>query len=516
MVVAKPDGAPLKGATIHLRNDEDRGHIIAARSGADGKFELKNVPAAQYHLEVSRNGYFEIEYGQKKPTDPGATFTLRPGEKMTDLVFKLGRAGVISGRIFDEDGEPMSRVQVWALRTGYEKGRPELKPEVRSESNDLGEFRLFGLKPGRYYISAQNMPWNDVVGDKEFTGEGKNAGEKGYARIYYPNTADPAKASTLTVKEGEEIPSVDILMKQTAVFRIRGRVANQVTKPGTRPTQVFVVRRNQENNWMFFNGNNEPKADGSFELPEIAPGEYTVIAMVFDEGKLYSAQVDVDVTAADVEGVMLSVGPGATIPGRVDWIGKPSLSKPEVAIYLESEQEQYGFGGETHPNENWQFTLKEVADGTYKVVLTGLGKDCYIKQVRFGDTALPDTEFRVRGSGSNLEVTADCQGGQIDGVVLNKDALPSTGAWAVAVPEEGKRKYLRLYKSVLTDQYGHFELHGLAPGKYKLFSWQSVAENSWEDGDFLKEYEEKGESLEVQDGDKKTLELKLVEMKDAD
>ncbi|MGB9510381.1 MAG: carboxypeptidase-like regulatory domain-containing protein [Candidatus Acidiferrum sp.] len=514
MVVSKVESAPLKGATIQLRTEGDREHTIAAKTGADGRFLLKNVPAGNYHVRVSRNGYFDVEYGQRKPSDPGALLNLQPGQTVSDLLFKMGRAGVISGRIFDEDGEPMAEVMVQALRNSYKDGHPELTYVTQAQSNDLGEFRLFGLSPGRYYVSAQQPAWNQVVGEKEFSGA-SNATEKGYATVYYPNALDPDKASPLTVKEGEEVPAIDFLMKAVAVYRIRGKVFNLVSKHGARNLQVLVLPRKQESNFITFGNSNVVKADGSFELPEIAPGEYTISAMLFDEGKIYSTQQDVDVTAADVDGLVLSVSTGVTIPGRVNWEGKPSVGKNEASVSLHSAQSQFGIGySHAMMDESWQFTLKEVPDGTFKVQLGGLSEDCYIKEVKFGETALPDVELRVKGASENLEITVSSRGARMDGQVLNSDSLPVVGAWVVAVPEEDKRKFLRLYKSALTDQHGHYEIRGIAPGKYKLFSWEGIEEKTWEDPEFLKEYEDKGQAIEVVDGDQKSMELGSLSAKD--
>ena len=518
MVVGKADSAPLKGATVHLlaeRAGRESEHTIAAKSGADGRFLLKNVPAGNYHLKVSRNGYFDVEYGQRKPSDPGAIVNLQPGQNMSDLLFKMGRAGVISGRIFDEDGEPMANVMVDALKYSYRDGRQELTPVTEAQSNDLGEFRLFGLAPGRYYVSAEQMGWNHVVGEKEFSGTG-NVNEKGYARVYYPSALEPDKASSLTVKVGEEIPSIDFLMKQTQVYRIHGKVTNLVSKHAPRAMQVLVLPRKQQTNSFGFSTDNVAKADGSFELPEVAPGEYTVLAMVFDEGKIYSTQQDLDVISSDVDGLVLSVNTGVTIPGRINWEGKPSVGTDEGSVSLRTVQTRFGIGErQAHIEEGWQFTLKEVPDGTFRVHVRGLSEDCYIKEVRFGETVLPDVELRMRGGSANLEITVSSRGARVQGQVLSQDDLPVVGAWVVVIPEEEKRKFLRLYKSGLTDQYGHFEIRGLAPGKYKVFSWESVEEQAWEDPDFLKEYEDKGKEIEVVDGDQESLELKSLSAKDS-
>src|SRR5271154_750903 len=170
MVVRSQDSAPLKNATVQLVNDADREHRIATKTSADGRFELKSVPPAQYKLRVSRNGYVEQELNQKKPGDPGATFTLRAGQRISDLVFKLARAAVISGKVFDEDGEPMVGVSVRAVRREFTNGRKGFGVAGDSTTDDRGEFRLFGLPPGRYHISAQLSGWDRVVGDPEFSG----------------------------------------------------------------------------------------------------------------------------------------------------------------------------------------------------------------------------------------------------------------------------------------------------------------------------------------------------------
>ena len=517
MVVAQADGAPLKGATVHLWTEGNREseHTIAAKSGTDGRFLLKNVPAGNYHLRVSRNGYSDVEYGQQKPSDPGAIVNLRPGQNMSDLLFKMGRAGVISGRIFDEDGEPVANVMVEALKYSYRDGHRELTPVNESRSNDLGEFRLFGLSPGHYFVTAEQMQWDRVVGEKEFSGA-SDANEKGFAKLYYPSALDPDKASPLTVKEGEEIPSIDFLMKQIQVYRIRGKVSNLVSKHATQSMQVLLLSRKQDTNYFGFGMNNSVKADGSFELAEVTPGEYTLMAILFDEGKPYSSQQDLDVVASDVDGVMLSVNAGVTIPGSLHWEGKPSPGKDDGVVSLSSAQSKFGIGGsQARIDDGWQFTLKEVPDGTFRVQVTGLSEDCYIKEVRFGETILPDVELRVRAAPANLEITVSSQGARVQGHVLNQDDLPVVGAWVVVVPAEEKRKFLRLYKSGLTDQYGHFEIRGLAPGKYKVFSWEGVERQAWEDPEFLKEYDDKGKEIELTDSDQKSLELKPLSAKDS-
>jgi hypothetical protein len=515
MVIRSLDSAPLKNATVQLVSGEDREHAIATRTTADGHFELRNVPSGQYHLKVSRDGYMEQEFGQKKPTDPGAMFALRPGQKMSDLIFKLGRVGVITGHVFNAEGEPVPNVMLNAIRQVYREGIREFESSAWDRSNDLGEYRVFGLAPGRYYVSAEEQTWNRVVGDKEFDAVEKGIEEKAYAKTYFPATLDLGTASTVAVKEGEEIPAVDILMKEVVVHRVRGKVNNLLSKTrGGQNLRVIVLRKGSDAGWSETGATEIEKADGTFEIPAIPPGEYSLLAFSFEDGKVHSTQEDLEVENADVEGLALTIGPGVNIPGRIAWEGKPSLGKAGLTVEISSPEPAFVWGGTAEVGSNSQFTLRDVPEGELRLNVVGISKDCYVKEVRFGDALLADVTFRiVKGSAGPLDITLSSLGARVQGTVTNEESLPMAGVWAVAVPEEPKRTQHHLFKSITTDQYGHFDLHGLAPGKYRLFSWDGAEQDEWEDTDFLKESEEKGVTIDLKDSDTKAIELKLIRVK---
>jgi hypothetical protein len=381
----------------------------------------------------------------------------------------------------------------------------------------LGEYRIFGLAPGRYYVSAEEQTWNRVVGDKEFNAVEKGIEEKAYAKTYFPATLDVGRASTVAVKEGEEIPAVDILMKEIVVHRVRGKVTNLLSKTrGGENVQVIVLRKGSVAGWSEVGATNIAKADGTFEIPAIPPGEYSLLAFSFDDGKVHSTQEDLEVGNADVEGLALTIGPGVNIPGRVAWEGKPSLDKAGLTVEISSPEPAFVWGGAAEVETNNQFTLRDVPEGEFRLTVAGLSKDCYVKEVRYGDALLPDVSFRVvKGTAGPLDITLSSLGARVQGTVTNEDSLPVAGVWAVAVPEEPKRKQHHLFKSITTDQYGHFDLHGLAPGKYRLFSWDGVEKDEWEDSDFFKESEEKGVTIDVKDSDTKAIELKLIRVKNS-
>jgi len=277
MVIKLAGSEPLRKAKVRLRSLEERTRAISTTTDSGGGFQLRGIPPGRYNLTVSRVGFVTQTYGQKKADDPGAILTLRAGQEMKDLLFRLLPSGVIAGRILDEDGEPIPSATVSALREAYSEGKRNLSTSTTVETNDLGEYRLFGLQPGRYFVSAISRGWNRFEDIQE---EDADIHQQGYAKMYYPGTPDAARASSIVIKAGEEIPSVEILMRQVLVYRIRGHVYNQIThKPGT-GTNLFLTSRTNRLEWDF--GHQQVIAenqDASFEIPDVLPGSYLLTAL---------------------------------------------------------------------------------------------------------------------------------------------------------------------------------------------------------------------------------------------
>jgi Carboxypeptidase regulatory-like domain len=517
MVVKLDGSAPLKSARVELGNAEDYSRAYAATTDEGGRFTLKDVGPGRYRLSVSRNGFVNQEYGQKTPNDPGSILTLAPGQQMKDLLFRLIPWSVIAGRIRNEDGDPMPWVQVTALREAYTDGKRKLSPTAQETTNDLGEYRLFGLRPGRYFVSAAYSTKNHGLEQSaDAEDEGMPAAEERspqrYVATYYPGTPDPAKAATISVKPGDEIPSVDILLQRVAAYKIRGRIYNMITHRTGKDISVMMLPRNSQVATYIVNFEATVlDKDGSFVLKDILPGSYTLSAFWFDEGKPYVAKQNIDVGNADVEGVTLTIAPGMAISGRAIWDGKPSLEGDELSVSASSREQGVEFGDAARVAPNGAFTLKNLSEDTYHLYVNGMSKDCYIKAVRYGMAdALFDGFAAQRGNDASLEVTLSSRGARVQGAVADADGLPVAGAWAVLVPEEAHRGQTHMYKETTTDQYGHFELRGIPPGDYKLFSWDQVENGAWQDPEFLKPFEEKGEEVKLQEGEEKSVNLTAI------
>src|SRR5262245_9105181 len=145
---------PVSKAVVTLTRTDSQRPAYTATTDVDGKFALDDVDPAQYRLDASRTGYVRSEYGARTPNRPGLPITLAAGQRMADVVVQIMPAGTIAGRVFDRDGETLANVNVEALKYSYSDGDRVLNVVQAARTNDLGEYRLFWLQPGQYFVSA--------------------------------------------------------------------------------------------------------------------------------------------------------------------------------------------------------------------------------------------------------------------------------------------------------------------------------------------------------------------------
>jgi hypothetical protein len=511
LVVKLEGNVPLPSSTIRLQSIEDHTRTFTGITDLGGRFEIKGIDAGRYRLRVVRNGYVTQEYGQRTPDDAGAVLGLSPGQDLKDLLFRLLPAAVISGRVQNENGDLLPWVRVSALRATYLRGKRALNSEITVVTNDLGEYRLFGLRPGRYFVSAIYKPGQRLEAGEDDE-DAADAGKSGYVPTYYPNSTDPAKGVAITIRTGDEISSTDFQLEPTTVYSIRGHVNNFGARRNAANVILALESRSTGLGWSVPTRQSlVDKPDGTFEVQNVLPGAYTLTASWFDEGRRYQARQAVDITSIDAEGLQLSLSPGMDIRGIVSWDPKPSLDRDSLTVSMRAVGTAFQYGAQARVVANGTFLLRDVSEGLYRIATFGQSQDCYLKSIRYAGMEVSDDEFNViRGTQATLEVTISSRGAHVQGMVKNADGLPAAGVRVVLVPEEAHRNEFHLFKQTTTDPYGRFDIHGIAPGDYKLFSWEQVEQSVWEDPEFLKPFESKGESISLQEGEAKSTELVAI------
>jgi protocatechuate 3,4-dioxygenase beta subunit len=220
--VYSTSGEPLKKATLTMRSaNPTPGSSTVTYVGvsdASGHFQIQDVEPGKFRLWVERTGFVGAQYGAKTPSVAGTILALQKSQKLKDIDFKLIPQGVITGRVLDEDGDPVQNVQIQTMRSMYLRGKKQWMPAGYSSTNDLGEYRIFGIAPGRYLLSAVYRP---MMYSMESTQGGP---EEGYAPTYYPNAAAAEMAAPIEVTAGAQLRGMDIRLQKTKTVQIRGRV----------------------------------------------------------------------------------------------------------------------------------------------------------------------------------------------------------------------------------------------------------------------------------------------------
>src|ERR1700728_1528419 len=373
-VLSKVTGEPLKKVGVErssLSATAQQRKAYEEITDANGQFLIEHIRPGRFNLSVSREGYLRQEFGQQEGATSGAILTLAAGDKVTDLIFRLQKTAVITGRVVDEDGEPMVRVSVEVLRRRMVDGSPKFSPMGIETTDDEGTYRIFGLAPGKYFVRvAPSGNENTLImshgndDEEESTPPPKSE----YPETYYPGTTDPARASAIDVKPGDEIPRVDfsIAPRDAAKkFRVRGHVTNTLAVPAQGFIQILAIPRNGDDLNLSGRFMAQPnQKTGNFELDQVPPGSYIVEAMLLGTGKPHTAEQDVEVTTADVDSVSLAITAGAEIPGRVTFEGSAAgaASSGNVTVSLYPQRRGGPFFGsvQTTVMADGSFVLSEV------------------------------------------------------------------------------------------------------------------------------------------------------------
>ena len=267
----------------------------------------------------------------------------------------------------------------------------------------------------------------------------------------------------------------------------------------------------------------EMHKDGSFEIRDVSPGVYKILATVDNVAVPMMARQSLQV-AENVDGLRLAPQTGGTILGRLrmESGGNVRLDPSQMFLLLRSvDGDDEGLGavamGEgsstvAHVNVDGSFEWKGVPAGRYSAQIsdTSAMPDWFLKSVVAGGREAADSGFSVSGGIIPLDLVASANGATAEGIATNEKGESVTDAVVVAVPESRFRGHPERYRKALSDQSGRFTLRGLSPGNYTIFAWESVDGEAYYNPEFLKSYEGQGKALHVTEGDRVRVQIKTI------
>ncbi len=513
-VLAADTGKPLRRALVRASSPETpQGRSVS--TDADGRWQLKNLPAGNYRVGVSKGGFVDLAYGQRRPFEAGKVLELAEAQTLDKLDVALPRAGVVTGRVLDEFGEPLTGARVQPLRYRYVAGQRRLTPFAMGDTtDDIGQFRLHGLTPGDYFISAQ-MSTGLMFGQSD--------DRVGYGTTYFPGTAVESEAQRVRVAVGQETAQINITMATSRVATITGSAVNSAGKPISRG--LLMLRSNVGAANIMTTG--APlKPDGTFMFSNIAPGDYQLQVqyvpnqdemMIIGPGRsgAESGSVSLTVTGTDITGISIVTSPGATAAGRIVFEGAAKPPLTPAAVNVAAVPLEFGtmmMGGGARVRDDWTFEVTGLSERRRFRVNTPT-PGWYLKSVTHDGTDVTDTgiDFKEGQQTSGIEITLTQRTTDVSGTVQDSRARPITDYVIVAfTPDNSKWGFMsRHVRMVRPNQDGRFSIKGLPPDEYQLIALEYLEPGEEGDPEQLEKWKASAARVTLADGEPKVLTLKL-------
>jgi hypothetical protein len=484
-------GEPILRAHVTVEcmtQEHQQQAIYGALTNAKGEFTITQLPPGPCTPNARRVGFVELLNR--------ASYSLTSGARKEGVKLTLTPAGAITGHVFDGSGEPAQGVGVTAEGPGGNS--------ANAATDDKGQFRLGGLRPGKYRVKAapQTLPFPPEI-------RSDGAPQLHDAATYYPGSTTAKSAQRLEVKAGADVSAIDIRLARTPVVTVSGKVTG--LPAGFKNAMVSVVPAGQ---------NGGVKADGTFTIWQLDPGKQTVMAMYYAGGStLMSAPLEIQVTTANLEHLELRMVPPFDIAGQLRFEDPEARQPPQPpsqpgeqtppappprALHLQLRPLQLANSQEAHApvGADDSFTLERVQPGRYHVGINwGSG---YVKSVRAGDTETQGDILDVRnGSAGPLTVTVSSNFCEVSGT-LNDSRGPVRDAPVLLESVEDPMNVRVMH----TDASGAYKFDALPPGHYKLAPVDESVMTWGPDGPDLEDFEEVTESLDLSPGDKISKELR--------
>jgi len=466
----------------------------------EGKFSIMGVDPGSYIIILRKVGFIS------KEDQDGEVLTLSPGEKKEDLNLKLVPYGAISGRVLASDALPMG-VEVDLEGEGGDVG-------ARAGVDEKGQYRMEGLRPGRYRVRAVPTP---IHNRPEIRNDGTKQAH--YAATYYPGALAASEAAQVEVKAGVETPGLDIRLAARPGVRVSGTVSG--LPQGVK--DPFLMAREQMVKAQAVGG---LKPDGTFEIWMVDPGTYTLTASYRLGGAdVESSSAEIHVADTDIDNVALHFFPPIDLIGRLEF--DQDGARPQAQYEEEDgegnrrrlQQPWYGRidlvaldalfgGGSASLDARGSLKFTGLSPNHYDVRLSWVSEPKYVKSIRVGSRLTEGPILDLTNGGGPLTIVVSTAMGAISGRVTDGIG-PAGGGLVMLLPVAPFHAQLANQAAARIQPDGSYQFDKVAPGEYRIVA---IRESSYSFAVYhTEEYKPELERITIHPRDRLTKDLRIRE-----
>ena len=503
-VTAAADGTALSRARVILSSSQSTSSQVAV-SGDDGRFAFAEVADGSYELRVMRSGYAPAPEGQSR----GLAVRVAAGQAVSGVVLRLQPESVIPGRLYDEGGSPLGGAEVEALSLRASGDRQSLVPVAAARTDDRGEFRIAGLSAGQYFVVAR---------DAAFSKAGDAAGVLRYPATFYPGGISAAAAQPISLAAGQEAARIEFRVTLVRPAGVSGVLRAPDRRPLASGTVVLVPRDGSILDTLPAE-DVEITPDGRFTFRNVPPGSYQLRARASVDSKQvalfgsFALQVS---PGRDVEGITVTLAPGAEVQGRVEWSGGgPPVNLRTLRVRAPfADDTSFGDSLSGNVGADGTFRIRGIMTGRHYLTIEGLPKGSAVVGIwaHGRDMLLQPIELHDGEQLHNVRLLLSDLVTDVSGVIRDAKGRPAADALVLAMPA-GAAAWSTVdarFQATRADADGRYRISGLPPGAYRVAALSGSDELAAWRTEWLRRVDPHATSVTLGAADKRTVDLVAV------
>jgi protocatechuate 3,4-dioxygenase beta subunit len=511
------NGRPARRASVRMLPPTG-GEPRTVATDLDGRYEFTAVRAGDYRISAGKPGFVALEYGQQRAFEHGKVVAVRRGETLENIDITLAGSGAISGRVFDEHGDPLEAVNIRLMQLQFGANRRQLFPVIgvgARVTNDQGAYRVYGVPPGEYLIMASTV---------DPRGQSNANVPRGYAATFYPGTPKASEAQVIMVGLSQDVSEIDFKLARVPTASISGTV----TDSQGRPVRASVLMATSQRSGglaaePIMNGSD---IDGRFQLRNVPPGEWVVQASgpssTSGEGEFAAQFLTID--GRDVTGLSLQLSAGSRVEGRVVFDGVGDVSPSTVVITAPPSD----FDRATLIGGGPGRFVQVAADGTFaldglngprRIRLLRAPESWCLKAVVANGVDVTDTPLAFgmkEASLAGVEIVLTNKTARVSGRVTDASGRPAADYTVVVFSPSADRWYQgsRFFSFTRPKPDGSFAIAGLPQAEYYVAAvdWMQGNEGfgEWQDPKLLNELAPHATRVILAESQSLSVTLKLI------